>query len=249
VGRLLCWLTLDGQLDAYFEKARIQPSASAFSFLFRHREEAGDYSGPKMDDIIRREYPPELAEKLVGKSESDSVLDEPILFGGEDGPKILDTGYILFASSIDWDAGTLICDWVPEQREILELWFPSEELLYSEFERPDYAAEFSGLAFELPRIEMLLPSVDAGKLRTEKRDAGKRIPHIGRPSKWDWEGALAFVIAQAQTPDGLPTGHGAQARIETMIAEWFERETGGSPSISQIRQRASKIMGLIEKGV
>lgn len=247
VCRMLCWMVVDGQIEAYFEKGSIQPSGSAFQFLLPHRKEAGEYSGEKMDEILKREYEPEMAEKLVGKRENDKVFDEPIVWEGEDGPFILDIGFMLFSSAIDWDAGTLRCDWIPDDRDIREIWFPTSELLYSEFEHPEYAADFSGIAFELNRIEMLLPSVSTNNLRTETHDAIKRSAHIGRPRKWDWEGALAAIIAEAQTPDGLPTGHGAQAKIETMIAEWFEASAGGSPSISQIRQRASKVIGLIQK--
>ena len=57
---------------------------------------------------------------------------------------------------------------------------------------------------------------------------------------------MAYIASQAQKPDGLPTGNGAQAKIETMMADWFEREVGKSPAISQIRQRASTIMKMLD---
>jgi len=247
VGRMLCWMIIDGQMDAYFETARIQPSGSAFSILLRHREEAGEFHGPKMDEILWREYDQELADKLVGKTGQETILEEPIVWGGEGDPTTLDSGYILFSSLIDWEKGTIRCDWIPDERELREIWFPNEELMYSEFEHAAYEADFTGLAFELSRIEMLLPTMVSASLKSEARVTNPQTSRVGRPPKWDWEGVLAFVIAQAQTPDGLPTGHGAQSEIERMMAEWFEQETGGSPSTSQLRQRASRVMRLIEK--
>jgi hypothetical protein len=55
------------------------------------------------------------------------------------------------------------------------------------------------------------------------------------------------VIAVAQEPDGLPTGHGAQARIEEMIAAWFMDQSGECPASSQVRQRAAKIMRMLAR--
>lgn len=240
-------MIIDGQIDPYFEKAHIQASGSPVDFLLPHKEEAGELFGDKMDAILRREYDADLAEKLVGKRVTDKVLDEPIDWECEDGPDILDPGYILFASEIDWDAGIVRCDWLPNERDVLSIWFPSGEFLYSEFEHPDFTARLEGMAFELSRIEMLLPNVGREEQPATSRSVSRQLNYIGRPRKWDWEGALAFIISQAQTPDGLPTGHGAQAKIETVMAEWFEESAGSSPSISQIRQRASKVMRLIEK--
>lgn len=77
--------------------------------------------------------------------------------------------------------------------------------------------------------------------------APHELRRVGRPAKWHWEGALAHVVAMAQTPVGLPTGHGAQAKIEAIIAEWFTAETGNSPSISQIRTRAALVRVMIER--
>src|SRR3546814_8519978 len=46
----------------------------------------------------------------------------------------------------------------------------------------------------------------------------------GRPPTWDWEGALIHVTAIANTPDGLPSERGAQARIEELIHDWRSEE-------------------------
>lgn len=64
----------------------------------------------------------------------------------------------------------------------------------------------------------------------------------GRPQSWDWEEVLIHVAAIANTPDGLPSGEGAQARIEEIIQSWFIRTTGAAPSESEVRKRASAVM-------
>jgi hypothetical protein len=66
----------------------------------------------------------------------------------------------------------------------------------------------------------------------------------GRPPKWDWEAAMAYVVACANTPDGLETGPGAQAAIERLIADFFIRSSDDStaPCESETRKRASRIV-------
>ncbi|WP_235522906.1 hypothetical protein [Novosphingobium sp. Leaf2] len=64
----------------------------------------------------------------------------------------------------------------------------------------------------------------------------------GRPPTWDWEGALIHVVAIANTPDGLPSERGAQARIEEIIRDWFIQAGGDAPADSEIRKRANGIM-------
>jgi hypothetical protein len=248
VCRMLRWMIVDDQLRGYFTKAQIQASALAFQFLYPLAEEAGAPTGPKMDALIDRDHEPNLAEKLRGKSAHDTIFDDPLDWEAEEGHEAQDPGYFLFASEIDWDAGVLKADWLPTDPDVLDMLFPTAEFSYSEFEHADYSARFEGLAFDRAHIEMMLPNFKMGEIGLVDRTplGGRR--HVGRPRTWDWEGALAYIVTQAQTPDGLPTGHGAQARIETMIAEWFESEVGSSPAVSQIRKRASIVVRGLEKG-
>ena len=110
----------------------------------------------------------------------------------------------------------------------------------------------SGEAFSVRLQADSLPGVVAIPLAGSTPDIelieSTKKARRGRPSKWDWEGALAHVVSIAQRPDGLPTGDGAQSKIETLIADWFVSETGNSPATSQIRQRARTIMQLVTKG-
>lgn len=66
----------------------------------------------------------------------------------------------------------------------------------------------------------------------------------GHPGKWNWEGALIYLIALANQPDGLPEGRGAQTRIVELIADWFAATSndGDTPAPSEIKKRARSIM-------
>mgnify|MGYP003670918167 CR=1 FL=1 len=248
VCRILQWMVIDDQIWAYFSKGQVQASTSAFHFLFPLADEAKEDAGPKIDALIEKKYEPDLAAKIKGKSHLDTIFDEPYELEAGLEKQTLDPGFFLFGSNIDWDAGVLESDWLPTERGIVEMFFPTAEYEYSEFENADYSCRLEGLSFDKARIEMMLPNLAMGETGLSNRSSSTVGRHVGRPRTWDWDGAMAHIVAQAQTPDGLPTGHGAQARIETMIAEWFESEVGGSPAVSQIRKRASTIMRTMEKG-
>lgn len=246
VQRLLRCMIIDGELYAYFSAGRIQPHTNVFHFTLPLREKAGEFSGRNMDRAIREKFEPELAEKLVGRDGRDRVNDDVIDWKSEDGHDAIDMGWIFFAEEIDWEAGTIKVGWVPTDRDAADWLFPSGEFFISEFESADYEADFEGMSFSYASIEMLLPSASLGSMSTGMDSAVQNRSRVGRPPKWDWEGALAHVVTKAQTPDGLPTGPGSQARIEEIMSEWFIGETGEAPSPSQVRERAAKIIRSLE---
>lgn len=247
VQRMLLWMLFDDQLTGYFTTGRIQPHTTVMEFIADLVPKVGAMSGPAMDDAIRETYSAEMATKLIGKGLHDRVNDEPQIWDGSEGPVAIDPGYFVFATEIDWDAGTLWAEWIPDAGDRWEALFANDELLGSEFEKAEFEVHFGGLSFEFSKVEMLLPNaaISGAALLVGDRTSSKKS--IGRPPKWDWEGALAFMISQAQTPDGLPTGAGAQARIEEMIAEWFVTANGDAPAPSQIRERAASIIRSIER--
>ena len=55
---------------------------------------------------------------------------------------------------------------------------------------------------------------------------------IGRPKKWDWEGALISVIGLANRSGGIGKQRGEQAKIESAMADWFVETTGEQPGSS-----------------
>lgn len=239
-------MIVDGEIDAYFSDGRIQPYTHVFALTLGLRDEAGEFTGKRMDAAIRNHFEPSLAAKLVGKDGMNRVDDEPVVWQSEDGHDAIDLGWIFFADEIDWDEGKVRISWVPTDRDTADWMFPSGDFFESEFDRADYEAEFGGMSFSFSAIEMLLPSSNLELVSSGiDRDVG-RTTRVGRPQKWDWEGAISHVVARAQTPDGLPTGHGAQARIEEMIADWFVSQKGDAPASSQVRERAAKIIRSLE---
>lgn len=69
----------------------------------------------------------------------------------------------------------------------------------------------------------------------------------GRPRKWDWEGALSGIVAEANSnPDGLPAGYGAQAEIARMLADWFSAHQSGQPTDSELQKRARLVLSAVE---
>jgi hypothetical protein len=246
VHRMLKWMIFFGELDAHVDRVTVQPYASVFEFTAELYEIAKEFSGPAMDDAIRSKYPPEIAEKLVGKAHGDRFDDEKYFIEGweEIGP--LDTGFIMFASDVNWDAGTIQVEWIDNEQLANDILFPRQDFIGSEFEKPSFELQFEGLKFEANKIELLLPNAALEGVKELPGHSSRRSHSIGRPTKWNWDGAMAFVVSQAQTPDGLPSGDGAQARIEEMMADWFTESFGDCPAASQIRQRAALVIKAIE---
>jgi len=246
VHRLLRWMAFDEGLAAYSRKGKVQAYGHVFDFTLRLADNIGHKSSPELDAAIRQEFDEELAAKLVGREPFSRFDDAPFTWDQSSEPVQIDVGFFLYASEIDWDEGILKADFLPGQGELHETFFSDSELFGSELDRPEYEVEIEGLSFEFSKIEMLLPSMELGQTIGFSAAQHDRRRPVGRPQKWDWEGAMAYVISQAQHPDGLPTGHGAQARIEALISEWFVQVVQEAPSPSQVRQRAAKIMQMIE---
>jgi hypothetical protein len=244
--RLLRWMAFDEGLTAYSRKGMVQGYTSVSTMTAQLLDKAGQLSGPRMDEAIREEFTKETADKLVSKDPFSTFDDEPFTWDESEEPKSLDIGFFLYADEIDWDKGTLVADYIPGHGELSEVFFSDSEFLGTELDRPDFRACIEGLSFEFHKIEMLLPTMQLGQTTGFLANQHDNRRPVGRPPKWDWEGAMAFVISQAQHPDGLPTGPGAQARIETLISDWFVRHHQDAPSPSQVRQRAAKIMQMLE---
>lgn len=246
VQRLLRWLAFDEGLPAYSRKGKVQSYGHVADHTSHLFKKAGELSGPKMDIAIREEFSDEIAYQLIGRDPFSRCDDACYQWEEDEEPKLLDFGFFLYASEIDWKEGLLIASDLPGDGEIHDLFFENSEFFESELERPSYEAKIEGLSFEINKIEMLLPSIELGQTVGFTAPQIDRRKSVGRPQKWDWEGALAYVISQAQHPDGLPTGPGAQARIESLISSWFVQQSLEAPAPSQVRQRAAKIMQMLE---
>ena len=240
VKRMLLWMILDDRLHAFFRSGSIQPHSIAGQFGVGYIP-VGDGSTGSVP--VKHEFDADFAAKLEGKSFQDRVDDEPIVWDKDEEPHSVSAGFFLFAEDRNWEQGTIKGEvLVGSERPSDFLFWDYEEHLSSSFESADYEFELSELCFDFTTIEMLLPSHTLSESEVPASSGGHRSGPIGRPPKWDWESALEHLIAQAQTPDGLPHGPGAQAEIERMMSDWFITRENAAPSESQIRSRAQRIM-------
>ncbi len=243
VKRMLKWMIFTGEVDAYFTRGRIVPSARVFSVLLAVPGILLPEADANRDKIIRENFDPELAERLISAGAHGSIDDEPTEWDESEEPHKVSAGFFIYSDDIDWEGGKLIAEIpYPDRSDKDMIFWDHEEHLLSEFEHPEFAVTLSGLCFPLDTIEMLLPTSELIGLPDQTK-----LPEaaIGRPRKWDWEGAFGHLVVLAQHPDGLPTGPGSQAKIEKHLLEWFVSETGDSPASSQLRQRASKMTRML----
>jgi hypothetical protein len=246
VTRMLHAMLLNDELQAYFLSGQIRSEIMVSEILNLVEEARLQPHSDARDKAVREALGDEIADRINGKNLTDNILDYESPIEETEGFIKAAVGFIHFGE-IDWETGNLICDYIPSGAERPWYLFQGfEEEMGSEFLTNDITAKFSSMHLERGKIEMLLPTHRLHFGNDRAKSALPELKQIGRPRKWDWDAALAFVVSKAQTPDGLPDGPSAQSKIEAMIAEWFESETGDSPSVSQIRTRASTIIRMIE---
>lgn len=240
--RMLLWMMLDEKLSAYFTHGVIQPHTTVSTFLYGL--ENYDPKRPA-EEQLKQGYDADFAAKLIGKNTYDRVDDEPTTWTETDEPHAVSVGFFMFAELRDWEAGSFSGTLFVESGTMKDVIFwDEEEHLLTNFERADFDFELSGLCFDAATIEMLLPSHVLEHQPSLLSRAFTRP--VGRPPKWNWEGALEHLVAQAQKPDGLPSGPGAQAAIERMLSDWFVENENGAPAESQIRTHVQRVMRRIE---
>jgi hypothetical protein len=248
--RLLQWEVLQGALSLYFSAGHIRSKRQAGYYLLDMFPET-EGAKPSLA-LVGQHFGAEVEEKLrsAGCPENPNPAD---CFGldawvdlhserwiGE--PRVFPVGVLIFADELDWQQGIASAsqfslDNVPEF-----LFEGAEEDLGTADRYAEVDYHLEGMCFEFSAIEMMAPGTsDLTGLRALEKLRPRRS-EVGRPRKWDWEGALTEVIKVANTPDGLPDGYGAQASIERAIADWFASTAGSSPPESEIRKRASDIL-------
>jgi hypothetical protein len=191
-----------------------------------------------------------LAEKiLAAKLPETAKMGEYVEvvaheWGESEGPQQASPGYFLYLTNIEWNRGIVNVE-IEAFDQIARAFFgEEEELINSEFDEASYKITLTGLCFDVESIELLQPNSEIALVAVGKPEMRARL---GRPRVWDWDGVLTYLLTIAQKPDGLPSGTGAQAQIERLIAEWFMKETNDAPADSQVRQHATKIMQALKK--
>lgn len=239
--RLLNWEVFNGSLDLYATQGEIAHFVTAKQIL----AEAGLNSVPSEK---------ELAE-LVGKIDDNALVSIRRAASAEH-PFVEIEGYrhewyepcsviplpfgLVPASTVDWEKGTLSAELLRDMVPNEWLQYPEELFEVGEFET--LKISLSGLSFDVAAVEMLVPSASLPNGDAVTVAAAKRL---GRPPKWDWDAAMAHVTAIAAQGQ-LPSGDGAQARLEELIAGYFSTQFGAEPATSDIRKRASRIIQALE---
>ena len=145
VYRALLWMVQSGELNLYADRVEVAARSSVFDFVAPLNEEAGEWSGSAMDAAIRRKYPAELAEKLVGKDTHDEIEDESQIVEGWDSIGALDIGFLIYYSKFDWSKGLMECDYIDNDLLRTDWLFSSQEFVWSDFLNPTYSVKFEGL--------------------------------------------------------------------------------------------------------
>ena len=158
-------------------------------------------------------------------------------------PTAIGYGYFAYANSLDWDAGTLRIDSIYPAEVERDLFLADDHMFVDggnlaqpRFSWLEFEVEFSSISFHRSAIE-LLTGLDRVAPRANDRP--------GRPSKWDWTGAMTAVVCLANQPDGIGSERGEQSRVEEALATWFVDQTGNQPHTSQIRACAQRVMAAL----
>lgn len=247
VKRMVTSMIEADELHAYVTGGWVRAHVWAMEYLSQVPDYHMEEPSPERDKAVRDVFDDEVADKIRDKRWNEPVLEHEVnVVEGEESRRI-SPGWITYGE-INWETGAIMPIYIPDPGERPEhIWWDTEELLTSEFDRPDFTAEFEGLSFVFEQVELLLPThrLEKSTGRVASEPVERRA--LGRPRKWDWEGAMAVVGGLAKER-GLLTGEpGMQAKIEAAMSEWFIEQTGDTPTISQIRGRASRLVQMVEK--
>lgn len=244
---MLLWCIFNEGLLPYFTKGRIAGTSTKVAILHYKNISIEGLKNNQAIQKVGEVFSQEIARRIVNASDFETIEDEAIEWDSFEEPHSVGSGFFIFADLVNWESGTIIGDIFKGFGNLQDhLFWDEEEHLVSNFPEDQFNFHLEGLCFEKSAIEMMLPVYNL-ELQDTPRSKPVKSGRIGRPRKWDWDGAMAYIVSVAQHPDGLPTGDGAQAKIENMISDWFVSQTGDSPATSQIRQRASVIIASILK--
>lgn len=241
--RMILWMIFQAELDVYVRHGRIVPRVSLLNFYLQKFGELPDEQD--REEMVRSKFEPEFADRILLMTYMDYVEDSPTEWSDDEEAHQIGSGYFLASvSTLGWYSSSLKGEVSAQESEVEHLFWDAGDHFGSNFRETNYYFSFEGLCLPREKIEMLQPGVE---LVTEKRESIEARVRPGRPRVWDWDGALLHLLNVAQRPDGLPVGPGAQAHVERLISEWFVDTTSNTPSPSQVRQHAARVMRAIGK--
>lgn len=249
--KLLTCLMFEGSLTPYASGGRLIGRVPLPILL--DDDNIAPKDGGKFWAAVSDKYGPGGPSEAEGKSTNRGILlritgaawsPDNVGFGNH----AVGFGYFHYADSLDWEAGRLTIESLFPDECWRELFLEDDAMFHSgsylaqpRFSWLEFEVELTDLCFERTAIEMLTGFEQPNNPVSHRR--------LGRPKKWDWEGAMAHVAAEAnRNPDGLPVGYGAQTKVEQLILNWFMTRSGETPAESEVRLRATKVLAAIEEG-
>ncbi|SOB79006.1 hypothetical protein SAMN06297144_0324 [Sphingomonas guangdongensis] len=234
--RMLSWHVFE--TTGYFEfmAGTVVEMVAAHDFL--------EWTGLSSETNLETDDPTAL-RALAAKPWEEVVVEEPRT---PEFPFALPVEATLQIDHFDWEAGvargsmrhtTIIA---PDYYEELQGTHGKSWLTF----------DLSGLSFPLSMIEMLAPNAPAPPDDFFARMPANPEVKVGGPGRrrtHDWDGALLFLIGEAErnaiAPD--PDAHGAQADVAKLMADWFAEQGAAIPVNSQLQAKAKLVLDHIRR--
>lgn len=231
--RMLAWHILETTGALVFMGGRLTEHMTARAILESQKGELLRRSFFVDGGILRRAKEAEPNAIIeIERSEPEFPLEIPVELA-------------LQLEHFDWEAGTA--------RGGLQyatlFYIKAFEELHTQHEDSWLECNLSGLSFDLSEIEMLAPVAKPPTLDlvNEGKVAETKLPRTAGPGRrrvHDWDGALLYLIGEAErnaiAPD--PEAHGAQANLVKMLADWFAKQGSAIPSNSQLQEKAKRVL-------
>lgn len=236
-------LISDGLLKAYSGEGHITGRLPKLALLKDDTLCADD--GETFWEAVRAEFPNrglnENSYKDSPRGRLYPVTGAYWKIDDEWGPTPLGKGCFQYADAFDLESGTLsiACLFTDEvDRDAFDV---EDNLFFNGLDDDDpraswleYEVKLSALCFERGAIDLLTD--------LERVPSRVSAARSGRPTKWDWQGAMTAVVLLANSPDGIGLERGEQAKVERALSEWFISNCGEEPHASQIRAVAQRVM-------
>jgi hypothetical protein len=241
--RVLCWEVYAGSLSLYFASGETQETRLAFSILADATE--GDVLAGV--DEVRAKFGEQMAGKVAKAGFGGRVLIATEKWAGE--ARLCSGAVLLYADSIDWNAGSLTATFDDTNMEELQRYGDVQP----QSGKSELSLALGDMCFDLRSLEMLAPGAEPPRVellsldQMAATDGPPRRGGPGRRREYDWDGALLFLIGQAEMNSIAqdPDAHGAQADLARLLGDWFLENGGKIPADSQLQSYAKRALGAI----
>jgi hypothetical protein len=240
---VLSWEVYEGRLALLFATGRITEKLFAIAIKEPMEDE------PRSIADIRREWGDEVAAAVEHAGPVEKVVVRTDVWEQE--TRQFPVQVLLHAEDVDWESGVVSGTFDRSSLEGVDDFF--EDLL-RQHPLSELQVELSDMCFELADIEMMAPGGEVPKRSLVPDAPSPKIeaPRPGGPGRrreHDWEGALFYLLGEAEknaiAPE--PEARGAQADIKVLLADWFSANGGRVPSESQLEVYARKALDAIRR--